>query len=186
VYSQARRAALAVPVSVGWVDAADVIGVLDALDEAGVRSWVGGGWGVAALAGRQTRWHRDLDLAVDAADLGRCLAALGQLGYAAETDWLPSRIELRAPGDRWVDVHPVAFGPDGTGRQADTGGGFFGYPPDAFGRGLIAGRPVPCLSARQQRRFRTGYQHRPQDVHDLAQLDALGDQQGPPRPRAVP
>jgi lincosamide nucleotidyltransferase A/C/D/E len=189
VYSQARRAALAVPVSVGWVDAADVIGVLDALDEAGVRSWVGGGWGVAALAGRQTRWHRDLDLAVDAADLGRCLAALGQLGYAAETDWLPSRIELRAPGDRWVDVHPVAFGPDGTGRQADTGGGFFGYPPDAFGRGLIAGRPVLCLSARQQRRFRTGYQHRPQDVHDLAQLDALdalGDQQGPPRPRAVP
>ena len=47
---------LAVPVSVGCVDAADVIGVLDALDEAGVRSWVGGGWGVAALAGRQTRW----------------------------------------------------------------------------------------------------------------------------------
>jgi hypothetical protein len=50
-------------------------------------------------------------------------------------------------------------------------------PPDAFGRGLIAGRAVPCLSARQQRRFRTGYRHRPQDVHDLAQLDALGDQQ---------
>ena len=64
----------------------------------------------------QTRWHRDLDLAVDAADLGRCLAVLGQLGYAAGTDWLPSRIELRAPGDCWVDVHPVAFGPDGTGR----------------------------------------------------------------------
>ena len=88
---------------------------------------------------------------MDAADLGRCLAALGELGYAPETDWLPSRIELRAPGDRWVDVHPVAFGPGGGGRQADTDGGFFGYPPDAFGRGLIAGRAVPCLSAWQQR-----------------------------------
>jgi hypothetical protein len=32
---------------------------------------------------------------------------------------------------------------------------------------------VPCLSARQQRRFRAGYEHRPQDVHDLAQLDTL-------------
>ncbi len=112
---------------------------------------------------RQYR-HRDLDLAVDAADLDRCLAALGSLGYAAETDWLPSRIELHAPGDRWVDIHPVAFGADGTGRQADLEGGFFAYPPDAFGRGLIAGRTIPCLSARQQRRFRTGYQHRTQDV----------------------
>jgi hypothetical protein len=35
---------------------------------------------------------------------------------------------------------------------------------------------VPCLSARQQRRFRIGYEHRPQDTHDLAQLDALSDQ----------
>jgi hypothetical protein len=29
---------------------------------------------------------------------------------------------------------------------------------------------------RQQRRFLTGYEHRPQDVHDLAELDALADQ----------
>ena len=35
----------------GAVDAVDVIQVLDALDGAGVRHWVGGGWGVAALAG---------------------------------------------------------------------------------------------------------------------------------------
>jgi lincosamide nucleotidyltransferase A/C/D/E len=158
------------------VEAADVIQVLDALDEAGVRHWVGGGWGVAALVGRQTRQHRDLDLNVDAADLDRCLAALGALGYVAETDWLPSRIELRAPGERWVDVHPVAFDQDGSGRQADLDGGFFEYPLDAFGRGSIAGRSVGCVSAIQQRRFHNlGYEHRPQDIHDLAQLDALPD-----------
>jgi lincosamide nucleotidyltransferase A/C/D/E len=87
------------------MDAPEVIRVLDAPDEAGVRHWVAGGWGVAPLAGRQTRRHRDLDLAVDADDLGSCLTALGRLGYAAETDWLPVRVELRAPGDRWVDVH---------------------------------------------------------------------------------
>jgi len=73
---------------------------------------------------------------------------LGGLGYAAETDWLPSRIELRSPGDRWVDVHPVAFDEGGSGRQADIDSGYFEYPPDAFGRGLIAGRGVGCLSAR--------------------------------------
>jgi lincosamide nucleotidyltransferase A/C/D/E len=159
------------------VDAEDVIQVLDALDAAGVRHWVGGGWGVAALAGRQTRQHRDLDLNIDAADLDRCLTALTGLGYVTETDWLPSRIEVRAPGHRWVDVHPVAFGEDGSGRQADLDGGFFEYPPDAFGRGLIAGRSVGCLSARQQRLFHDlGYEHRPQDIHDLAQLDALPGQ----------
>jgi lincosamide nucleotidyltransferase A/C/D/E len=156
------------------VKAEDVIQVLDALDGAGVRHWVGGGWGVAALVGRQTRPHRDLDLNVDAEDLGSCLAALGELGYAPETDWLPSRVELRAPGDRWVDVHPVAFDENGAGRQADLDGGFFEYPPGAFGSGIIAGRRVGCLSARQQRLFHDlGYEHRPQDVHDLAQLDTL-------------
>ena len=157
------------------MEAEDVIQVLDALDGAGTRHWVGGGWGVAALAGRQTRQHRDLDLAVDARDLGRCLLVLDRLGYAAETDWLPVRIELRSAGERWVDVHPVVFDESGYGRQADLEGGSFDYPPDAFSRGLIDGRTVPCLSARQQRRFRSGYDHRPQDVHDLDQLDALPD-----------
>jgi lincosamide nucleotidyltransferase A/C/D/E len=155
------------------VNAEEAIQVLDALDAAGVRHWVGGGWGVAALVGRQTRQHRDLDLNVDAAQLDRCLAVLGGLGYATETDWLPSRVELRAPGDRWVDVHPIAFDDQGFGRQPDLDGGVFEYPLDAFGHGVIAGRSVGCMSARQQRRFHTGYEHRPQDIHDLAQLDAL-------------
>ena len=91
----------------------DVTEVLDRLDRAGVRHWVGGGWGVAALAGRQTREHRDLDLAIDAEDLDTCLRVLSQLGYAAETDWLPVRIELRAPGHagstciRWTSARTV-------------------------------------------------------------------------------
>lgn len=158
------------------MNAEDVIQVLDALGGAAVRHWVAGGWGVAALADRQTRQHQDLDLAVDVADLSLCLAVLAGLGYAAETGWLPSRIELRSSGDRWVDVHPVAFDEQVSGRQADLDGGFFEYPPDAFGRRLIAGRGVACLSARQQHRFRSGYEHRPQDIHDLAQLGALPDQ----------
>ena len=160
--------------AVAWsVRAEDVIMVLDKLDDAGVRHWVGGGWGVAALVGRQTREHRDLDLAVDAKDLERCWPVLGQLGYAAETDWLPVRMELRASGGRWVDVHPVHFDAGGHGRQPDLDGGHFDYPPAAFTMGSIGGRLVPCLSAQQQRQFRTGYQHRPQDIHDLAELDAL-------------
>jgi lincosamide nucleotidyltransferase A/C/D/E len=151
----------------------DVMAVLDALDGAGVRYWIGGGWGVVALAGRQTRQHRDLDLAADAEDLPVCLALLSGLGYVPETDWLPVRIELVAAGDRWVDVHPVRFAEDGRGRQAGLGGTHFDYPPCSPTSGSIAGRRVNCLSAEQQRRFRTGYDLRPQDIHDLAELDAV-------------
>ena len=153
--------------------AADVIAVLDALEQAGIRHWAGGGWGIVALTGHQTRDHRDLDLAVDADDLAAGLRVLDGLGYAVETDWLPVRVELAAPGARWVDLHPVTFGSGGHGRQPDLDGGHFCYPPGAFTAGTIAGRPVPCLSAAQQRRFRTGYPLRPQDHHDLAELDRL-------------
>jgi lincosamide nucleotidyltransferase A/C/D/E len=125
--------------------------------------------GVAALAGRQTREHRALDLAIDAEDLHTCLQALSQPGYAAETDWLPVRIELRAPGARWVDVHPVNSRADGHGRPPDLDGGHFDYPPTAFTTGSIGNRPVNCLSPQQQCRFRTGYEHRLQDTYDLEQ-----------------
>jgi lincosamide nucleotidyltransferase A/C/D/E len=60
--------------------------------EPGFATGQGGGSGVAALAGRQTREHRDLDLAVDAGDLDTACRVLGQVGYTANTDWLPARI----------------------------------------------------------------------------------------------
>jgi hypothetical protein len=81
---------------------AEVVQVLNALDDARVRHWVGGGWGVATLVGRQSREHRDLDIAIDADDLQICLRTLNDLGYLTEVDWLPVRIELGALGNRWV------------------------------------------------------------------------------------
>lgn len=36
--------------------------MLAVLGGAGADVWVGGGWGIDALVGRQTRQHRDLDL----------------------------------------------------------------------------------------------------------------------------
>jgi lincosamide nucleotidyltransferase A/C/D/E len=158
------------------MDVADVLAVLDALARAGCRAWVGGGWGVDALAGRQTRPHRDLDLAIDAHDEAPALAALERLGYAVETDWRPVRVELAAAPSRWVDLHPVAFDADGDGRQAGPDGGHFDYPRDGFVAGSIGGVRVPCLSVEQQLRFHTGYAPRDDDRHDLALLHELIDQ----------
>ena len=86
-----------------------VLEVLTALEDAPCRAWIAGGWGVDALAGRQTREHRDLDLAIDAADEATTLSTLSRLGYVIETDWRPVRVELAAGDSRWVDVHPVQF-----------------------------------------------------------------------------
>jgi lincosamide nucleotidyltransferase A/C/D/E len=147
--------------------------VLDGLDAARVPHWVSGGWGVAVLVGRQTRAHRDLDLAVDASALDACLSTLHSLGYVVETDWLPVRVELEGTGDAWVDVHPVTFDRDGQGRQPACNAADFVYPPTAFTAGVLRGRRIPCLSREQQRVFHRGYALRPQDRHDLRQLEQL-------------
>jgi lincosamide nucleotidyltransferase A/C/D/E len=155
--------------------ASDVLAVLEALSCAGCRAWVGGGWGVDALAGRQTRPHRDLDLAVDDDHQAAAIDALGRLGFVVETDWRPVRVELVADADGWVDLHPVVFDADGNGRQADVDGGHFEYPRDCFSAGSIGGVTVACLSVAQQLRFHEGYQPRDHDRHDLALLHSLAD-----------
>jgi lincosamide nucleotidyltransferase A/C/D/E len=155
------------------MDLGEVIGVLADLAEAGCAVWVAGGWGVDALVGRQTRLHRDLDLAVDARNETVALRVLERRGYRVETDWRPIRVELIAEGRGWVDVHPVDFDAAGHGRQADIGGGQFDYPPDAFDRGSLGCVCVPCLSRDQQLLFHTGYEPRAIDLLDLAQLERL-------------
>ena len=151
----------------------EVLGIVADLTEAGCSVWVAGGWGVDALVGRQTRLHRDLDLALDADNETIALSALERRGYRLETDWRPVRVELVAEGRGWVDVHPVVFDATGHGRQADLGGGQFDYPQEAFDQGTLAGVRVPCLSCDQQLLFHTGYQPRTVDVLDLALLQGL-------------
>ncbi|GAA1428718.1 aminoglycoside nucleotidyltransferase [Microlunatus lacustris] len=155
------------------VQLSDVLAATGALADAGVRHWLSGGWGVDALVGRVTRAHRDLDLAVDADQLARVVEVLGGLGYRTETDWLPVRLELAAPGRRWVDLHPVVFGARGDGVQAGLDGASFAYPATDLLAGAVEGHRLPCLSAARQRVFHTGYPPRAQDLHDLALLDAL-------------
>lgn len=152
---------------------AEVRRVVAELTRAGARVWVGGGWGVDVLVGRQTRVHRDLDLALDASHETVAFSVLESLGYDVETDRRPVRVEFVARGRGWVDLHPVEFDSDGRGRQADVGGRFFDYPPHAFREGMIEDVRLPCLSLEQQRRFHSGYELRDVDRQDLRWLALL-------------
>lgn len=148
---------------------------LDVIEGAAVRYWVGGGWGIDLLVGRQTREHHDLDLAIDAAHLDSCLAALRAQGFVDVADELPNRIALRReqPSPSEVDVHPVVFDAAGDGRLPGPGGAVFDFPGDDLVLGSLDDRVVPCLSASRQRAFHAGYEPREVDHHDLAQLDSL-------------
>lgn len=153
--------------------ASEVLRVLAALEAAGCRVWLGGGWGVDALVGRQTRPHRDLDLAVDAAAQAPALVAVERLGYRVETDWRPVRVELVAPAGGWVDLHPVELDASGNGLQAGLDGASFFYPAGCFVSGTVGGRTVGCVSAEQQVVFHSGYPPRDVDIADLALLRGL-------------
>lgn len=153
--------------------ATEVHAVLDGLAAAGCRAWIGGGWGVDALVGVQSRPHRDLDLSIPAEMEAVALEVLGGLGYRIETDWRPVRVEVVAADRGRVDLHPLTFDQGGNGHQAGLDGASFTYPADCFTTGTIGGRKVGCLSVAQQILFHSGYEPRDVDLADLALLHRL-------------
>jgi lincosamide nucleotidyltransferase A/C/D/E len=151
------------------MSAQEVAEVCRGLEAHGVTHWVCGGWGVDALAGRQTRRHGDLDVIVDRAEprldesADAALTELGLRRVGTETSIPPmSTIWVYSDGrNRTVDLLPV----DVTAAPFDRA--------DAWAQGRIAEIPVRCISAALQRRLRTGYSHRRSDRADMAVLDEL-------------
>lgn len=151
----------------------DLMRVIRMMDGSGIKYWLDGGWGVDVLAGRQSREHRDVDIDFDSRYTRELLAMLTELGYGVETDWSPVRIELYSGELGYIDIHPFVIGGDGSAKQADLCGGWYEFEPDCFGSAVFEDVEIPCISAKGQRLFHTGYELREKDRHDLAILDAL-------------
>lgn len=156
----------------------DLIKVLDFMDQTGIRYWLDGGWGVDVLVGRQTRDHRDVDINFDAGYTDKLIEELTAYGYTVVTDWRPVRIELYHPELSYIDIHPFELLKDGKARQADLEGGWYEFDADYFGSALFEGRVIPCISAKGQRVFHTGYELREVDRHDIANIDRLLERTG--------
>ncbi|MEU4770064.1 hypothetical protein AB0H12_43280 [Actinosynnema sp. NPDC023794] len=154
----------------------DVLEILDALREAGGDVWIGGGWGVDALLGRQTRPHRDLDLMHRSGQEPAVVATLAELGFAESVDRRPVRFVVVDAKGREIDLHPLVFAADGSATQASPEPARpFVYPAACFVTGTILDRAVPCLSAEQQVHFHQGYEPTDRDRHDMARLrEAFG------------
>jgi lincosamide nucleotidyltransferase A/C/D/E len=111
------------------MSADSVPSVLARLQKAGIKVWIGGGWGIDALVGRQTRPHRDLDLLFSAEQEAAVIAALAEADYAETLDGRPVRFAVTDPAGREIDLHPLTFGPDGSAAQAALEPGRpFAYP----------------------------------------------------------
>jgi lincosamide nucleotidyltransferase A/C/D/E len=94
----------------------DVLALLAAIDEAGAQVWVGGGWGIDALLGDQTRPHRDLDLMHRVEQEPVLLDLLVAQGFRETVDWRPVRFVMEGPGGLEIDLHPLVFAEDGSAR----------------------------------------------------------------------
>jgi lincosamide nucleotidyltransferase A/C/D/E len=152
------------------MDATEVLRVLDALEVAGVRAGVTGGWGIDALLRRQTREHGDVDLGVPSDRIDEAIDALGATGYAITADERPARVVLDGAFGK-VDLHPIVQLPSGAGVQTGFDGQTFEYPPGSLeAEGEIGGRMVRCGTPLLQVTFHQGYEPREHDRLDMAAL----------------
>lgn len=160
-----------------YMPAEQVVLLLDRLAAGGATVWVAGGWGVDALAGRQTRQHYDLDLVIGAEDYQSALVAdvLGRAGFRPAASQhnpglaMPWRHAWQHDDGYSVEILPVVLRDPPFGEPAPGSGA------PAFATGVIDGRPVPCLSAALQLRLHTGYPPRPVDTVDTSLLRACLD-----------
>ena len=152
-----------------------VLEVVDTLEAAGVRAGITGGWGIDALLRRETRSHGDIDLGIDTADVDTAIEALGVIGYGVMLDQRPARVELAASTGR-IDLHPIAWGEDGMGRQTGLDGEVFEYPRGSLDAvGVIGGREVRCGTPELQLAFHSHYEPREHDRRDMAELSGAFD-----------
>jgi lincosamide nucleotidyltransferase A/C/D/E len=149
------------------MQADDLIGLLDLLEQSGVIVWLDGGWGVDALLGEQTREHDDVDLIVERVDVPRLAETLAAQGYELVVGAPPGNFVLVDTLGRQVDVHPVAFDHRGGVYLMEEGREWI-YPAAGFaGRGHVGGRPVRCLSADVQVLVHAGYELTEKDYREL-------------------
>lgn len=147
--------------------AAQAVDLVQALEGAGVRYWVIGGWGVDALLGRETRAHKDFDILAVRDDLARLRGMLEHERLTVSHIWKESRW-IEDVGEPWptafvaedaigraIDVHLIGAVSGGTVVQHYDNPWSFSEPFEASG--TIAGRRIPCVSAATQIRMHVGY-----------------------------
>ena len=145
----------------------DVVGFLKLLALHKIDVWVDGGWGVDALLRRQTRPHKDLDIAMRHSDVPAARTLLEAKGYrdVPRDDTRDCNFVLGDDAGHQIDFHSFTFD--------DAGKCIFGceYPIESLtGSGSIDGYAVKCISAYWMVKFHSGYTLTEKDYRDVQAL----------------
>lgn len=145
----------------------DVVRLYKELESLGIKIWVDGGWSVDALLGKQTRPHKDLDIAIQYKDLPKFREHLESKGYkdVPRDDDKKWNFVLGDAEGREVDVHAFSF--NGNGHVVEG----IEYPDDSLtGTGVIDGHVVRCISPEWLVKFHSGYELKEKDFRDVSAL----------------
>ena len=141
----------------------DVIDLYANLEHLGINVWVDGGWGVDALLGKQTRFHEDLDIAVEAKHVPNLRHFLKTKGYEQRKEDSEWNFVLRDRNGRAIDVHSFNLDEEGDileGIQYPTG--------SLTGTGTIEGITVRCIAPQWVVALHSGYALKEKDFNDVS------------------
>ena len=141
----------------------DVIDIYSILEGLRIEISIDGGWGVDALLNRQTRIHKDLDIAIQEKDVPKLLQLLEEHGYRQikeDSEW---NFVLGDDSGHQIDVHSFVF--DNAGNLVDG----IKYPATSLtGMGTINGHAVRCISPEYVVKFHSGYELTENDCKDVS------------------
>lgn len=152
--------------------AADLVELLKAVANADIPVWLDGGWAVDALLARQTRAHRDADIALQEKHLSRLREVLAERGYVehAEAENRPWNFVLQDGHGRQVDVHAFVLNEKGDGIYGPPENGDVYTGHALSGRGSVSGYPVSCIAPEDLIAYHSGYELDADDVKDVLAL----------------
>jgi lincosamide nucleotidyltransferase A/C/D/E len=148
----------------------DIVDLLKSAENLGITVWVGGGWGVDALIGSQTRPHNDIDVYLEKKKAENFVKMLKSKGYAeTEKEYTTeSHTVWETSSNHVVDLHLIEFKEEDTESLYFEGDAYPRYVLD--GKGMIGELTVQCFTAEAQLLFHQGYEHSERDIHDVLLL----------------
>ncbi len=146
----------------------DACYIIQLANDAGVKLFVEGGWGVDALLGYERRAHNDIDLFVDDKDYIKFINIIKNKGFReVNMEYTtPNHTVWQDDNNRIIDLHRFYYGDEGMLVFEGES-----YPAKVFDcEGIIGGIKVNCMEPYSQVIFHTGYEHDDDDAHDVKLL----------------
>ena len=149
-----------------------MIDLCSMLKNSDIRIWIDGGWGVDALLGKQTRFHKDLDIAIQQKDMPVFRKLLEAQGYSEIKPEIarPHNFVLADVCSYEIDVHVIVLDDKGDGIYGPVENGEVYPAASLIGKGKIGNLEVNCILPGYVVKFHSGYDLKEKDCKDVLAL----------------